>query len=205
MIVEPTPAEVEAFTDRKGPKEVLKKIILRVWPDGRAHLDGTVGTGLSGALHGAALYCFREGLTGPDVEEIRRQCKHLADKGELDLETGPGYYIYEVRGSNLYRVPPEHPPIEWNSWSDIEKYTQGDAFLVTTQEGLVSGDRVVFQALFGWVWGTVRVSDSGTYAERLGSMYILDFVDDRPGDALPRWVCLGQFNARAIERLSLET
>ena len=114
----------------------------------------------------------------------------------------PGFKVYEVEGTECYRVPEGTPlPTSLQEAGDL----MVDENLITEEDDLREGDRLVVQDLIGLNLACVEKHD-GTmvaYSENRAMLYMLKFVNDRPDPEPARWVCIGSANIRAIQRLNL--
>ena len=135
---------------------------------------------------------------------IRQELQTLKDEDGKPKEIG--WSVYEVTGTDTYRIP-EGTPAPTN-------ITEAEALMVpenmvTTEDGLREGDRLIIQDLIGLNIGFVEIMKDGkptAFSKSGKMMYMLEFVDDRPEpDAPPRWVCTGSGNIAAIQKLNLTT
>lgn len=118
-----------------------------------------------------------------------------------DAERKISFSAHEVMGSNVYAIPEGHA---------IDESLVKDENLVTTEDGLKAGMKLLCPTLFGWGIGVVSIdsfkqpvcdSESGDTA------YFINFAKDRINDdgtpACPRWVCIGSGNMAAIKKLMI--
>jgi len=114
-----------------------------------------------------------------------------------------GWSCYPVTGTDTYR------PGSGDTWpptcfEDCEKVARPEN-LVTTEDGLVEGEELLVQDLMGLHVATVHFHGEDGEPYGLSSsgntMFMLDFVDDRPDGEPPRWVCVGSANLAGLRRL----
>lgn len=118
-----------------------------------------------------------------------------------DAERKINFSVYEVMGSEIYLIPEGH---------GYDESLVKDENLVTTEDGLKAGMKLLCPTLFGWGIGIVSIdsfkqpvckSESGNTA------YFIQFAKDRFNDdgtpASPRWVCMGSGNMAGIKKLMI--
>tara|TARA_Y100000310_G_scaffold175594_1_gene175650 strand:+ start:2778 stop:3245 length:468 start_codon:yes stop_codon:yes gene_type:complete len=119
-------------------------------------------------------------------------------------EKAIGWSCYEITGTDAYRPPQDAvwPPTTLEECRAIGVPEN----LVTTKDGLVEGEELLVQDLLGLNIATVHFhsEDGAPYgmSESGNLMFMLEFVDDRPGDEPPRWVCTGSANLKGLKRLN---
>ncbi len=115
-----------------------------------------------------------------------------------------GWSMYEVTGTDLYRPPEDAvwPPTSLDECKAISVPEN----LITTEDGLVAGEELLVQDLFGLNVCIVAFhSEDGTpygMSHSGNVMFMFDFVDDRPDEEPPRWVSTGSANLKALKKLN---
>lgn len=107
-----------------------------------------------------------------------------------------GFSIYEYLGSEVYVVP---------EGQEITEALLSDENIVTSEDGLKEGMRLLCPTLFGYGLGIVSFDDKGCprcLSESGDTSYFLVFTNDRPPNedgtpASPRWVGCGSANMRS--------
>lgn len=132
----------------------------------------------------------------------------MTPRTDLPVQKDPtrkvGFTVHTVTGTDLYRLPEGFDPEKMDitdAW-DVMK----DENLVTTEDGLNDGDRVLVQDLFALQIGVIGCDRKGQLtctSENGKKLYFIQFVNDRPEPAPPRWVCTGSGNLAAIQKLEL--
>lgn len=119
-----------------------------------------------------------------------------------DPERKINFSVYEVMGSEVYLIPEGH---EYN------ESLVNDDNIVTTEDGLKAGMKLLCPTLFGWGIGIVSIDSYGQpkcMSESGHNAYFIQFAKDRPPNddgtpACPRWVCTGSGNMKGLEKLML--
>lgn len=110
-----------------------------------------------------------------------------------------GWSCYELTGTDIYR--PHGHPITLENMNVICQPEN----LITTQTGLVDGEELLVQDLFGWNIGVISLSGkTPTCSSPNGKLlFMIQFVDDRPSPEPPRWVCTGTANLAGLRKLEV--
>lgn len=111
-----------------------------------------------------------------------------------------GFTVHHLWGSEVYPIPEGQEPSE--EMADPKN-------ILTRQDDLQEGLRLLILTLFGWSVGVVAKDEKGnlTCTTPGGSfVHFLTFANDRPPladgtPALPRWVCTGSANLRGLKKL----
>lgn len=132
----------------------------------------------------------------------------ITPRTEIPVEKKPdgkvGFTVYQVTGTDMYRLPEGCDPDKMDitdAW-EIAKPEN----LITTEDGLNDGDRVLVHDLFGWGIGVIGCDRKGKIlcTSPCGKrIYFIQFVNDRQPPAPPRWVCTGSGNLAAIRKMDL--
>ena len=121
-----------------------------------------------------------------------------------DTDRKIGFFCYEIEGTDVIRPPagyPNWPPTSPLSEEVVRAWFNDLGCLITTEDGLVDGEELLIQDLFGLNIGVVSLKDGHLkVASKTGmTSFMLKFVHDRAmvptrEHEPPRWVATGSIS-----------
>lgn len=126
-----------------------------------------------------------------------------ADIPVVDPPKEIGFKVYEERGGPIYRIPAcvRDEEITLDNLDSLRTREN----MITTQDGLQDGQRVLLETLVGWSIATIQ--GNGAYSGE-SMWHMLEWREDygwyRDGEErIACWTCTGSANMKALKRLTL--
>lgn len=145
---------------------------------------------------------------------VRTELTVLSADKPRDREIG--FMCYELEGTDVIRPPAGHPnwpptPANKLSAETVTAWFNDPGCLITTEDGLIDGERLLIQDLIGLNIGIVSLQkgqEPTCTSESGNTSFFLTFVHDRatvPGreHEPSRWACVGSANLKGLKRLQL--